>query len=179
MSSKDPIRDANRKVRRQERLGFGSFCLLCRYAHLEGLTRVSRRWLKSHGVPERIRRLLERHHIFGVANDPEVTVPLCLNCHREVTEGLACEGVSMRPSRNPEAVVASGLRASAVMFDSLARSYREWATLLGSRCEVEAGRRTTTEVIRLVARGLRGCAITFESLTTSFRNLAELLETSC
>jgi len=87
--------------------------------------------LESMGVStDWIDRLLEDHHVVGDAHDPNLVVTLCLNCHREVTEGLAREGVSMRPERNIHKLVALVLRSSAVFFEALAKSYRNWAKLL-------------------------------------------------
>jgi hypothetical protein len=98
---------------------------------LEALTKVSRQWLEPRGISKRrIDRLLEVHHIVGVARDPDLTVTLCLNCHREITEGLAREGVGMDPENNLSKLIAAMLRASAVLFDFLAASYRKWASLL-------------------------------------------------
>lgn len=82
-----------------------------------------------------IDRLLEEHHVLGEAHDPDLTVTLCLNCHREITEGLAREGVSMHPERNPLKLIALMLRASAVLFENLAASYRKWAALLENQWE--------------------------------------------
>jgi hypothetical protein len=131
-----PIRTARRKTLRQDRLGSNAFCLFCGYACLESLTLVSRKWLEQRGVPKGwINRLLEEHHILGEAHDPDLTVTLCLNCHREITEGLAREGVSMRPEKNRRLFIALNLRASAVLFDSLATSYRKWANLLEGESE--------------------------------------------
>jgi hypothetical protein len=78
----------------------------------------------------RLDRLLEEHHIVGEAHDPDLMVTLCLNCHREITEGLAREGVSMHPERDTHKLIALVLRGSAVLFESLASSYRKWASLL-------------------------------------------------
>jgi hypothetical protein len=109
----------------------GAFCLFCGYGFLEGLTKTSLDWLKGEGIPEeRIRRLLEEHHPFGKAHESDVLFTLCLTCHREITEGLAREGVSMRPSKNLHKVIAGVLRSSAVLFEFLASSYRKWATRL-------------------------------------------------
>jgi len=136
--NQQPIRTARRKVRREDRLGSDAFCLFCGYACLESLTQVSRKWLEERGVPkDRIDRLLEEHHIFGDAHDPDLTITLCLNCHREITEGLAREGVSMRPEKNLRKLIALILRASAVLFDFLAASYRKWASLLEDQSESE------------------------------------------
>ncbi len=138
MSDQNPFGTARRKTRREERLGPDAFCLFCGYACLEALTQVSRKWLEARGVTkDRINRLLERHHVEGEAHDPDLRVTLCLNCHREITEGLAREGVSMYPERNLHKLIIFVLRASAVLFDSLAKSYRKWATLLEREIEDE------------------------------------------
>jgi hypothetical protein len=137
MRDQSPIRTARRKVLREDRIGGESFCLFCGYACLESLTRVSRKWLEAKGIPPSyLDRLLEKHHIIGEAHDPDLTVTLCLNCHREITEGLACEGVSMYPEKNLRRLVVLVFRASAVLFESLASSYRKWARLLEDRDEL-------------------------------------------
>lgn len=131
MKDCQPIRTARREAQRRDRLGCTPFCLFCGYACLESLTSVSRKWLEATGISnERIDRLLEDHHITGEAHDPDLLVTLCLNCHREITEGLALEGVSMFPEVNLRKLTALRLRASAVLFESMASSYREWASLL-------------------------------------------------
>ena len=131
MRDQRPIHTARREALRQDRLGSTAFCLFCGYSCMESLTRVSRKWLEERGISkDRIDRLLEEHHIVGEAHDPDLTATLCLNCHREITEGLAREGVSMRPEANLRKLVALMLRASAVLFECLATSYRKWASLL-------------------------------------------------
>lgn len=131
MRDQQPMRTARRKVLRKDRFGGNNFCLFCGYACLESLTRVTRQWLEAKGVPrELLDRLLEDHHVIGEAHDPDLIVTLCLNCHREITEGLAREGVSMYPERNIYKLVAVVLRGSAVLFEFLASSYRKWASLL-------------------------------------------------
>ncbi len=136
MRDQRPIRTARRRVLRKDRLGNNAFCLFCGYACLESLTTESRKWLEARGIPkDHLDRLLEEHHIHGQAHDPDLTVALCLNCHREITEGLAREGVSMHPERNLHKLIALMLRASSVLFESLASSYRKWATLLEEESE--------------------------------------------
>jgi hypothetical protein len=131
MRDQQPIRTARRKVGMEDRLGSDAFCLFCGYACLESLTRAPRKWLEARGIPQdRLDRFLEEHHIFGQNHDPERTVTLCLNCHREITEGLAREGIGMRPERNLHKLIALILRGSAVLFEHLASSYRKWASLL-------------------------------------------------
>jgi hypothetical protein len=131
VTDQNPIRTARRKALREQRLGPHAFCLFCGYTCLEALTRVSVEWLEARGInAERLHRLHEAHHIFGQALDPGSTVTLCLNCHREITEGLAREGVSMRAEANQHKLIALSLRASAVLFESLAKSFRKWASWL-------------------------------------------------
>jgi len=138
MTDRQPIRTARRKALKEDRLRSNAFCLFCGYACLESLTQVSRKWLEARGISkDRIDRLLEEHHIVGEAHDPDLTVTLCLNCHREITEGLAREGVSMRPEKNLRKLVALMLRASAVLFEFLATAYRKWANLLENPPENE------------------------------------------
>jgi hypothetical protein len=98
---------------------------------LESLTTVTLRRLEEEGIPARLLdRLVEDHHAHGEAHDPNLIVTLCLNCHREITEGLMREGVSMYPEKNLYKLVASKLRASAVLLESLASSCRNSASLL-------------------------------------------------
>ena len=131
MKDQNPIRTARRKVLREDRLGSTAFCLFCGYACLESLTQVTREWLEAKGISKDwLDRLLEEHHIVGEAHDRNLIVTLCLNCHREVTEGLAREGVTMRPEKDRCKLVALMLRGSAVLFDFLAASFRKWANLL-------------------------------------------------
>jgi len=136
MGNQHPIRTARRNALREERLGKDAFCLFCGYGCLESLTQVSRKWLESKGVsPDWIKRLLEVHHGVGEAHDPDLLITLCLNCHREITEGVAREGVSMHPEKNVPKLVALMLRATAVLFECLAKSYRKWANLLENEVE--------------------------------------------
>lgn len=131
MRDQRPICTARRKTLREERLGHDAFCLFCGYACLESMTQVSREWLEERGISkECIDRLLQEHHVVGEAHDPDLTVTLCLTCHGEITEGLTREGVSMRPEGNHRKLVALMLRASAVLFECLATSFRKWASLL-------------------------------------------------
>ena len=131
MRDKQPIRTARRTNRRKDRFGSNNFCLRCGYACLESLTTVTRRWLETNGVPAKLLdRLLEDHHIHGEAHDPNLVVTLCLNCHREITEHLMREGVSMRPAKNRHELIALKLKGSAVLLESLASSWRDMASLL-------------------------------------------------
>jgi hypothetical protein len=136
MGNQYPIRTARREALREKRLGKDAFCLLCGYGCLEALTQVTRRWLESKGVSKDwMDRLLEDHHVVGEVHEPDLLITLCLNCHREVTEGVAHEGVSMHPEKNIRKLTVLRLRACAVHFESLAVSYRNWANLLENEVE--------------------------------------------
>jgi hypothetical protein len=95
---------------------------------LECLTPVTLDWLEAHQV------LIEEHHVVGKKNDPDFVVPLCLNCHRLVTECLAQAGISMHRDPNPQKRVAVMLEALAVFLDMLAAAVRRWAALLKQAC---------------------------------------------
>ena len=137
MKDQQPIRTARRRTVRADRLGNNAFCLFCGYACPESLTQVTRKWLEAKGIPrDRLNRLLEEHHALGEAHDPNSLVTLCLNCHREITEGLAREGISMYPKKNLRKLIVAVLRGSAVLFESLASSYRRFARLLESHDEL-------------------------------------------
>ena len=125
---RDPIKSAARDMRRHERHGgSSSVCMLCGYPDLVALIRVSPDWLTAHGCQ---RSLLEKHHLVGRKHDPELTVPLCRNCHAEATEGLLKAVVSMRPEPDPARRIALMLDALAVFREEEAEALRRWAELL-------------------------------------------------
>ena len=84
----DPIGNDVRKLRRARRLGPGAACVICGEANRDQLKRMSR-------------SLLERHHLAGRANDPELTVVVCLNHHARLSEAQRDSGVDLHedPSR--------------------------------------------------------------------------------
>ena len=127
MNDNDPIGTAIRRKRRQIRFGTDHpMCFLCPESNLETLTPVTLGWLEAHGVNVRL-ILIEMHHIHGEAHDPELVVPLCLNCHRKVTEDLAREGVSMEPEVDPVRRTVLMLQADATFFERFAASRRRMA----------------------------------------------------
>jgi hypothetical protein len=70
------------------------------------------------------------HHFATYQNDPDSVVPVCLNCHRKVTEGLMQAGISMKQERNPTIRVALMLNALVVFLDMLGVSVGRWARIL-------------------------------------------------
>ena len=96
-----------RRGARQRRLGPDGICVLCGYDRPEGLVSVHR-------------SVLEEHHVVGRANDSELTVLLCRNCHAEITEEYRACGVSMAPPLSVIELAITSLRALAVFLSKLA-----------------------------------------------------------
>lgn len=127
MIDQNPIGTAIRRERRRMRFSTEyPVCFLCPESDLETLTSETLGWLEEHGV-DVPRVLIEMHHQHGEAHDPELVVPLCLNCHRKVTEGLARAGVSMEPVVDPVARTVLMLHADADFFERFAASRRRMA----------------------------------------------------
>ena len=113
-AGRDPITPAVRQARRSRRVGTDAACVLCGYRTPESLLRVGR-------------TLLERHHVAGCANDADLTVVVCRNCHGELTEALRDAGVSMEAPPNAVTATVQLLRSLAVFCDDLAHSCRRHA----------------------------------------------------
>jgi hypothetical protein len=68
-------------------LSLEAACLLCGERDVEVL-----REHKAASVPATV---LETHHLGGRANDPDLVVVLCLNCHRRMSTRLPTHGVEL------------------------------------------------------------------------------------
>ena len=113
----DPIASETRRAKRERLLGENPACVLCGLTAIESLRAVER-------------SVLEAHHIVGEANDDELTVPLCRNCHALISERERDAGV---PRKRPATVLHKLLavfRAFAVMFAALAQKCAAWAEAL-------------------------------------------------
>ena len=79
--SKDmnPKKTAAREAKRQRRLPPDAACATC---------------------PESAPVALEMHHPMGAAHEPDVTVPLCKNCHAKATEDQLREDVPLSATDN-------------------------------------------------------------------------------
>src|SRR5271165_6870425 len=73
----NPIQNEVRRARRVRRLAPGAACCLC------GETEPAA--LRMETVRRSTLRLLDAHHPLGEANDEELVLPLCLNCHAKAT----------------------------------------------------------------------------------------------
>ena len=103
MREKDPIQNDIRKRRWTRRFGPKPICVLCRFDRPEGLVLVP--W-----------SMIEGHHVFGKAHNPDVKVPICRNCHAIVTELNRRTGVSMDPPADLLEHVIAVLRALGTFF---------------------------------------------------------------
>ena len=111
---RDPIASAVRQAKRARRIGTDAACVLCGYCTPESLLRVDR-------------TLLERHHVAGRANDADLTVVVCRNCHGELTEQCRDAGVSMEVPPNARIAVVRMLRGLVVFVEALIPSLHRHA----------------------------------------------------
>jgi hypothetical protein len=118
MALPDPIKNDRRRARRQAALPADACCVLCPESAPEALLMVER-------------SLLEAHHPLGEGIAPELTVPLCRNCHAAQTEAQLAVGVEFhRSERSLLATVASVACALGVFLQALAERLLAWAQQL-------------------------------------------------
>src|SRR4029077_1472901 len=127
-SNRTALRAARRLDRLHKRIGnCAPVCTFCPYANPMFLIVVTLECLQTHKVPKSV---LQEHHLWGRRLDPKLTVPVCPNCHAEITEGYRQEEVSMRPEPNPIANEVSMLTAEAVVHERWAAAKRRRAEAL-------------------------------------------------
>ncbi len=103
--ARDPIASEARRAKRERLLGDSPACVRCGLAEIDSLIAVKR------GV-------LEAHHVVGRANDEDLTVALCRNCHAVVTERYRDAGVSLNRPPTVLHQLSAILRAqSALLID--------------------------------------------------------------
>lgn len=108
MSPVDPIgRDLSRS--RAVRRVAGRACVLCGERDAELLTTQPA-------------AIVEEHHVAGHVNDPDLTVTLCLNCHRKMSARMPGYGVPLDRSAQLTRLerTVGLLRGLAVFFEQLA-----------------------------------------------------------
>jgi len=123
MVTTSPLRTANRSRRRAltvggdpDGTGPGPMCVLCGESRLFAL------------------HTRQGHHVAGRRNDPDLTVPLCLNCHAAQTEAHRRVGVRLRDDPvNPPTMVnrlAETLAGASVFLLDLGSRLGDWAIYL-------------------------------------------------
>ena len=121
------VKTAVRKLARDNRLGDGpKVCVRCGYSDPVSLIPVTEKWLDQHKVVVP-RSLFQRDHVVGRNHDREFTVPICRNCHGEVTELRRLSGISMRfePDQCKREILR--LEGLALFHESTALALRRWA----------------------------------------------------
>ena len=103
---KNPKRTARREEKQRRRVPPDAVCIRC-----------------GESAPY----LLEGHHVMGQAHEPDLTAPLCQNCHRKATEGQLREEVPLSATDNLFERVAAIFDALAAFFRFLADSFNRLA----------------------------------------------------
>jgi len=80
----DPMNRGRRRNRRRQELGPDARCAGCGETDLDALRKVNR-------------SLLEQHHPFGEAHEPDATILLCPTCHAKYSAGQCDDGVPLTP----------------------------------------------------------------------------------
>lgn len=114
---RNPAKNIARAARRERRLGPDAACVICGVRTPEALTLVKK-------------SKLEAHHVAGRAHDDALTVPVCLNCHRVLTEGQNVAGVDFAPQGTLLERLVNALLAAGVFLSHLGESVQEWARRL-------------------------------------------------
>lgn len=115
----DPIGNDARQARRERTFGPDAVCVLCLEPDLATLREVDPRILRGldSAVLRRCKRsTLEFDHLVGRAIDKDLKLPMCHNCHLEVTELRRRVGASMKaPPTTLHAVRSAVLSLVAAM----------------------------------------------------------------
>lgn len=121
MRDPDPIGNDVRRAHRRRKLPRDVVCVFCGEQNPEALEMVRA-------------SLLQSHHVGAKANDPDLEVPLCLNCHaieQQRQPGMGIER-GRDPTRSMPEKLVSVLRGLALFFELLARRLMSWADRLGA-----------------------------------------------
>jgi hypothetical protein len=118
------MREDARQRRRTHRFGPDARCLLCGFERPEAFIAIDAAFIR------RYKEFFESHHVVGRANDPDLIVPLCRNCHAIITEGYRGAGVSLRPPATVLHRLLAALLSLSVFLPALGDSCATWATQL-------------------------------------------------
>jgi hypothetical protein len=117
--TENPLQTELRRMRRLRELGSDdALCCLCGENDPATLTRCRK-------------TIMEKHHVSGQSNDPDMLVVVCLNCHRKATEKQRKFGVELcHGERNVLEKLLNVLKSLASFFQLLADSLLLWAQRL-------------------------------------------------
>lgn len=117
MEQRNAVKTAARVAKREAKLGPDAVCVGCGQANPEALSLVDR-------------TIVEEHHVVGREHEGKLTVPLCANCHRVLTEKVRNSGASMKATPNFLEKLVSMLRAIEAFFTMLGETCGRWADKL-------------------------------------------------
>ena len=109
----DPLNRAGRRTRRRQRLGPDARCLSCGRAEPEVLIRAGR-------------SLFELHHPLGQAHEPDLTVPVCLNCHAIFSAAQYDDAIPLDPQPTVLERIIAIFQALVSFLGGLAKILVEW-----------------------------------------------------
>ncbi len=93
----DPVLTSVRQAKREQRLEHADHCAICGIRNIEVLRPLNAKSRKGRALRKGI---LERHHVCGRRNDPDLVIALCLNCHAIFTERQLQEGLDLMAKNN-------------------------------------------------------------------------------
>ena len=111
--SSDPLGPAVRKTRKVRKLGPNARCIGCGLSNPSVLVRVKR-------------TVLEQHHPLGNAHEPDLTVPVCRNCHARLSAGQTDDGVRLEPQPTGLERLVAIFQAFVSFLGALAKILLEW-----------------------------------------------------
>jgi hypothetical protein len=116
----DPIQNEVRRRRKARPLPPDAACALCGETDPAALRKTT--------VRRSTLQLLQAHHPLGEANDQEVEVVLCRNCHAKATAAQQDAG-ALPAGRAPTCLerFVLAMRSLAAFFRQLADSFQRWA----------------------------------------------------
>ncbi len=109
--------NAARKFRRGQSFGPDAVCFFCPYCNPIALMMIDK-------------TLLEEHHVVGANHNDAMRVPVCRNCHAELTAGYLDHGVSMRKQKSTPERLAEVNRALEVFHRAASATHGNSATEL-------------------------------------------------
>ena len=119
------MKNRRRERRKRLRLPPNAACVLCGQQDLATLVP---------GKPG----LLEEHHVVGWQYDPDLTVPLCRNCHAIESLKQQDAGIRLRPAPGFLERLLEVLRSLAVFFHTLSELFYRLITDLADEIERRA-----------------------------------------
>ncbi len=114
----NPIQNDARRARRRRRQGPTAPCVFCGRETPAAFRRIGR-------------SVVEADHVAGIANDPDLTVPLCPGCHDAQTELRRVYDVDLRHQKRPwPETLVDILKAIGLFLKSLGDKLMDYAERL-------------------------------------------------